>query len=103
MARAGVTPAQLEKRAGVLGNVLGTVGTGISYMSKSILAASLLAGIPLGVLGHAVGRATATDNRAEREALDRLRYFQRMSAGMTTGLETPTNNEEEDTNARGAV
>ena len=92
LAQNGMTPEQFRKQADWQNNAV--------LLPKTMLVTALLAGIPLGVLGHAVGRATATDNRAEREALDRLRYYQRMTAGMTTGLQ-PANNEE-DPNARGA-
>lgn len=74
----GMTMADWQKRAGWADTA--------SYFPKSILVTALLAGIPLGALAHIVGRSVNTDNRKEREALDRLRYYQRMTAGMESGL-----------------
>lgn len=65
---------------------LQSVLSGASLIPKSILIASLLGGIPLGIAGHVVGRSMDTDNRKEREALDRLRYYQKFTAGMDRGM-----------------
>jgi hypothetical protein len=85
MARNGISPAALEKKA-AWGH--------LDLIPKSILVTSLLAGIPLGAIAHVLGRATATDNRKEREALDRLRFFQRTTANMESGLNTAVKEDE---------
>jgi len=86
MGHNNVTPSMLQKSS-ALGN--------IELVPKSILVASLLGGIPLGVLGHAMGRATDTAGREEREGLDRLRYYRKLTAGMERNLPAPTPEEEE--------
>lgn len=77
MGRNNVTPLQLQKSA-ALGN--------IQLVPKAILTAALLGGIPLGVIGHAMGRATDTAGRDEREGLDRLRYYRDLTAGMRRNI-----------------
>lgn len=61
----------------------------LATIPKSMIFASLLGGIPLGVIGHAMGQATSTDNREEREAVDRLRYYQQLVASMENKLPAP--------------
>jgi hypothetical protein len=88
LARNNMTPEDWQKRAGGLGDF----ANGAMGLSKGLIVSALLAGVPIGMLAHGVGRAISPDDRREREALDRLRFYRRMTAGMTTGL-TPNKNE----------
>ena len=81
MGRNGVSTGGLRKSASGLG--------GWQMLPKSIIVTSLLAGIPLGALAHGLGRSVSKDNRAEREAMDRLKYFQQLTAGMGTKIKPP--------------
>jgi hypothetical protein len=86
LARNNVTPADWQKRA----QLRDAVDAGLG-LSKGLIVSALLAGVPIGFLAHGVGRAISPDDRREREALDRLRFYQRMTSGMATGLQPNTN------------
>ena len=58
-------------------------------LGKGVVWTSLAAGVPLGIVAHALGRATSADSRESREAIDRLRYYQDLVASMENKLPPP--------------
>ena len=62
---------------------------------KSMLLTALMAGIPLGYVAHNSGKALSNDNRAEREALTRLKFYRQLAAD----IERPN----EENNQKGLV
>lgn len=87
LARNGITLAEFEKKAAGWGS------TGVA-IPRSILMISILGGIPLGMLAHVVDKSITADDRKEREALARLKYFQQLTAGMEQGLTAPAEEEQ---------
>lgn len=86
LAHNGITVQEFQKKAA---NWTGA----LTPIPRSILMLSILGGIPLGALAHAMGKSISTDDRKEREALARLKYFQQLTAGMEQGLTEPKEEE----------
>lgn len=77
MADNNMTVAGLHKQAD-MGNW--------SLVPKSILTASML-GIPLGMVAHWLGNASAPNDAKIREELERIKYYRRMTNGVNDELE----------------
>ncbi len=51
-----------------------------SALTKAVGAASLIVGIPAGVLAHEIGRGVTADRRDERERMEKARLYREAAA-----------------------
>lgn len=61
---------------------MGVVDTGM----KAILATSVIAGVPLGIAAHMIGRSISANRKAERERLARIKYYRDVTRSLEGGL-----------------
>ena len=54
---------------------LGDVGKGVEGIAKTIVAVSVLAGVPIGIAAHAVGRSINADTAKEKELKTEAGYY----------------------------
>lgn len=86
MASLKVDPAKvnplLEKAAQGSGFIPGVASMGL----RGVLLGSLLGGIPLGLLAHAMHQSVAKKSRKEREKEEKIRFLQDVTRELETGL-----------------
>ena len=61
---------------------MGAVDTGM----KAIFATSLIAGIPMGIAAHMIGRSVSANRKSERERLARIKYYRDVTGNLEGGL-----------------
>ena len=75
-------PAGTEKKAQLVPAVTG----GLEGLAKTIVAVSVLAGVPVGAAAHVIGRQIASKRRSEREQRSRIGYYRNAADQLETGL-----------------
>jgi hypothetical protein len=63
-----------------------SVSGALDNVSKAIVATSLIAGVPIGIAAHMVGRGISSNRRKEREQLARIKYYRDATRQLESGL-----------------
>jgi hypothetical protein len=63
-----------------------SVSSALDNVSKAIVATSLIAGVPIGIAAHMVGRGISSNRRKEREQLARIKYYRDATRQLESGL-----------------
>jgi len=79
MAQAGMRPS--EKAAAIAVSPGG--------VAKTIIAVSLLAGIPVGIAAHVVGKQINKQRAEEKELKEKIKFYRNATQTMESGLATP--------------
>jgi hypothetical protein len=62
------------------------VTSGAKHTTMAIVAASLLAGAPIGAVAHVLGRKVKGNRRDEQERMKRIKYYRDITNQLETGL-----------------
>lgn len=77
LARKGIRPSQIKSAA---------VALSPGGIAKTMITVSLLAGLPLGVVAHAMGRQITQQKNRERELRERIKFYRNAAGSLETGL-----------------
>lgn len=58
----------------------------LSGTGKGLIALSLITGVPLGILAHAMGQQTASNRRSEFEAQERIKHYRQAARRLESEL-----------------
>ena len=70
------------------GQFVSGVGAGVEGVAKTILAVSVLTGVPLGIAAHMIGRQVSAKRRSESEQIKRIGYYRNATKQLESGLAT---------------
>ena len=65
-----------------VGDALGAVGTLGDFSTRALLAASLVTGIPVGIMMHVVGKKIGQKRAKERDMENEIKYYRQASGGL---------------------
>ena len=64
----------------------GVLDTTLSAVEKAILGVAVFTGVPLGIAGHMLTRASKSDELAQRERRAKIRYYRDITSELGQGL-----------------
>ena len=81
LAECGIHPSRVKEAA---------IAVSPGGMAKTMITVSLLAGVPLGVVAHAIGRHVTQQNTKDKELQEKIRFYRDATNTLETGLAAPT-------------
>ena len=61
-------------------------GDAADFASKAVVGTAVVAGVPLGILAHVIGKQVSQARNKERELRERIRYFDTATHALNRGL-----------------
>jgi hypothetical protein len=62
------------------------IGDVLDFGSKAVVGTAVIAGVPLGILAHAIGKHITQSRNKERELRERIGYFDEATSALNRGL-----------------
>lgn len=77
---------KLAEHGALYKQAISPVQLSASGTAKAVALTALIAGIPIGAAGHAIGRKVSKDSRKQKELKERIRYYREATRGIHSGL-----------------
>lgn len=82
----GLNGIPLSRADEVVKQALPSAMGAVDGAMKAILATSVIAGVPMGIAAHMVGKQVSANRQAERERLARIKYYRDVTRSLEGGL-----------------